>query len=50
MVADATTKAGKVFNIKGELPSVDDLPTSGNEGGDTYLIGPKSNGSYDEYY
>lgn len=50
LVADATGKAGKVFNLKGELPSVDDLPTSGNENGDTYLIGPKTDGTYDEYY
>lgn len=50
LVADATKKAGKVFNIKGELPSVDDLPMTGNEGGDTYLIGPKTDGTYDEYY
>ena len=50
LVADATGITGKVFNIKGELPSVDDLPTSGNTGGDMYLIGPNSSGTYDEYY
>ena len=41
---------GKVFSIKGEVPSIDDLPTSGNTNGDVYLVGPDSQGSYDEYF
>ena len=41
---------GKVFSIKGEVPSVADLPASGNTNGDVYLVGPNSSGSYDEYY
>lgn len=41
---------GKVFNIKGEVPSKDDLPTSGNTNGDVYLVGPQKDGSYDEYF
>ena len=41
---------GKVFSIIGEVPSIEDLPTSGNKNGDVYLVGPNQHGSYDEYY
>lgn len=50
MVAAAVSKIGNVFRIKGKLPSVEDLPTEGNQQGDVYLIGPKADSSYDEYY
>ena len=50
MVAAAVSKIGNVFRIKGKLPSFSDLPTEGNKQGDLYLIGPKGDYSYDEYY
>lgn len=49
LVSDASSM-GAVFSIKGQVPTVDDLPASGNKAGDLYLVGPKGDGSYDEYY
>lgn len=50
MVSTAISKIGNVFRIKGKVPSFSDLPAEGNQQGDVYLVGPKIDDSYDEYY
>lgn len=50
LIANSISSLGEVFSLKGNLSSVDDLPTGGNSGGDLYLVGPNTDGSYDEYY
>ena len=45
-----TATNANVFNIKGSVASVSDLPATGNQNGDVYLVGPDSNDTYDEYY
>ena len=50
LIANSISSLGEVFSLKGNLSSVDDLPTEGNSGGDLYLVGPNTDGSYDEYY
>ena len=50
MVSTAVSQIGNVFRIKGKVPSFSDLPAEGNQVGDVYLIGPKIDDSYDEYY
>ena len=42
--------AGKIFSLKGTVTSVNELPLTNNNIGDVYLVGPKSDGSFDEYY
>lgn len=39
-----------VFHIQGTVEKIDDLPIEGNQGGDIYLVGPKEDESYDEYF
>lgn len=41
---------GDIFTLKGNVSSISELPSSGNEPGDIYLVGPAQDGSYDEYY
>ena len=50
LVHDAISQLGSVFNLKGTVASVNQLPSSGNKTGDVYLVGPQENDSYDEYY
>ena len=50
LVHDAVSQLGSVFNLKGTVASVNQLPSSGNKAGDVYLVGPQENDSYDEYY
>ena len=50
LVHDAISQLGSVFNLKGTVASVSQLPSSGNKTGDVYLVGPQENDSYDEYY
>lgn len=50
LVHDAVSQLGSVFNLKGTVASVNQLPSSGNKTGDVYLVGPQENDSYDEYY
>lgn len=50
MVSTAVSKIGDIFRIKGKVPSFSDLPIEGNKQGDVYLVGPKIDNSYDEYY
>lgn len=50
LITQAISSLGEVFSLKGNLSSVDELPASGNSSGDIYLVGPKTDGSYDEYY
>lgn len=50
MINKSIESLGNVFSLKGNLASVDDLPQSGNQSGDLYLVGPNQDGSYDEYY
>lgn len=41
---------GDIFTLKGNVDSVENLPSTGNKTGDVYLVGPDLEGSYDEYY
>ena len=41
---------GDIFTLKGNVSSTSGLPSSGNNPGDIYLVGPAQDGSYDEYY
>lgn len=41
---------GDIFTLKGNVDSVQSLPSTGNKAGDIYLVGPHQDGSYDEYY
>lgn len=41
---------GDAFHIQGTVESIEELPSSGNQGGDIYLVGPHDDGSYDEYF
>lgn len=50
LVQDAVSQLGSVFNLKGTVASVNQLPSSGNKTGDVYLVGPQENDAYDEYY
>ena len=50
MVSTAVSKIGNIFDIKGKVPTFSDLPMEGNKQGDLYLVGPKIDDSYDEYY
>lgn len=52
LIAEASLSStnGNIFTIKGSVATFDDLPLSGNTNGDVYLVGPRSDGSYDEYF
>ena len=50
LIADSISSIGNVFTLQGTLLSKNDLPMSGNKSGDLYLVGPMSDGSFDEYY
>lgn len=50
IIKNAIDNLGDVFTLKGNVASIDNLPQSGNNPGDIYLVGPKSDDSYDEYY
>lgn len=52
LIAEASLSStnGNIFTIKGSVVTFDDLPLSGNANGDVYLVGPRSDGSYDEYF
>ena len=50
LIADSISSIGNIFTLQGTLPSESDLPMSGNESGDIYLVGPKADGSYDEFF
>lgn len=41
---------GGVITPMGTVATVDDLPVAGNRTWDFYMVGPKEDGSYDEYY
>ncbi len=41
---------GDVFEVKGKVDSVNQLPQTGNKNGDVWLVGPQADGSYDEYF
>ena len=49
LVSDAVTSIGDVFTLQGSVSSFDELPSDASMG-DIYLVGPLSDGSYDEYY
>lgn len=38
------------FHLRGTIPSTDNLPVSGQEVGDVYVVGPLDDGSYEEWY
>ncbi|MGN0992958.1 MAG: hypothetical protein ACI4PE_03465 [Bacilli bacterium] len=50
MISQGISVIGNIFTLKGSVSSKDNLPTTGNNNGDIYLVGPKTDGSYDEYY
>ena len=50
VIAEAIRDLGQVFTIRGEVTNVNLCPMSGNKAGDVYLVGPKADHSYDEYY
>lgn len=39
-----------IFNLKGTVLTIDELPLTDNKVGDVYLVGPKEDNSYDEYF
>lgn len=41
--------SASVFNLKGTVATIENLPTADNKVGDVYLVGPLEDGSYDEY-
>lgn len=43
-------RLGTVIKIKGRVDTVEDLPTTGNLDGDTYLVGEDGLDAYPEYY
>ena len=50
LIKDAQSESGKLFTLKGTVASINELPLTNNSTGDVYLVGPKSDGSYDEYF
>lgn len=50
LISKGITALGTVFTLKGTVSRYEDLPSIGNENGDMYLVGPKVDGSYDEFY
>ena len=38
-----------IFNLKGTVSTIEDLPLTDNKVGDVYLVGPRDDNSYDEY-
>lgn len=50
LISQSVSALGDIFTVKGSVSSISELPTSGNKNGDFYLVGPKADGSYDEYY
>ena len=49
-VAKELEKLGAVFDIKGTVASISELPTENNEKGDVYLVGSEEDGDWAEYY
>lgn len=49
LIENAMSSVGSAFEFKGVLTNVSDLPQSGNTNGDIYLVGPNSEGSYEQY-
>lgn len=50
MINQSISTIGNIFTLKGSVPTYDDLPLNNNKQGDIYLVGPMSDGSFDEYY
>lgn len=46
----AISSLGTVFNLKGRVDTVNDLPSSNNKSGDVYLVGSESATEFNEYY
>ena len=49
-VAKELEKFGAVFDIKGTVASISELPSENNEKGDVYLVGSEEDGDLAEYY
>ena len=49
LIENAMASVGSAFEFKGVVANVSDLPQSGNTNGDIYLVGPNSEGSYEQY-
>lgn len=50
LISKGISIMGTVFILKGTVSSYEDLPLIDNKNGDMYLVGPKKDGSYDEFY
>lgn len=46
----AISSLGTVFNLKGRVDTVNDLPSKNNKSGDVYLVGTESSSEFQEYY
>ena len=49
-VAEELKKFGSIFDIKGTVASISELPTENNEKGDVYLVGSEEDSDLTEYY
>ena len=50
LISKGISIIGTIFTLKGTVSSYEDLPLINNKNGDMYLVGPKKDGSYDEFY
>lgn len=49
-ISAAISGLGNIFTKKGRVDNVDDLPKSGMESGDVYLVGLENATEFEEYY
>lgn len=49
-ISEAISSLGTVFNLKGRVDSVSDLPSTNNKSGDVYLVGKENSDEFYEYY
>lgn len=49
-VSEELEKLGSVFDIKGTVASISELPAENNEKGDVYLVGSEEDSDLTEYY